>query len=96
MATPKFTEFQEFEWESEQEESQAAILTESNIHFIRNQLAKAMTERAQLEYDPLKPVTTFVQQEAALMGQINAYRFLLDSHQQVVERKTQSYQSNQE
>lgn len=84
MATPKPTEFQEFSFTPE-EEKQAQILPELNMQWIKNKLALTMTERAQLEYDPNQPITVFVQQEAALMGEINAYRFLLDGHATIIE-----------
>jgi len=73
-------DFQEYAFDTEAELRSAMLLTESNIQFIKTQLASVMTERANLEYDVMTPITSFVQQEAALKGQINAYQFLLDSH----------------
>lgn len=84
MAKPIHSEFTQYKWESDAEEKQAAILSEANIFNIRNQLAMAMHERANLDYDPALPITVFVQQEAALKGQINAYKFLLDLHDSTI------------
>jgi hypothetical protein len=71
----------------------ATLFTELNLQYIQTQLSMAMLERAALSYDPLKPITEFVQQEAALMGQMQAYRFLLDSHLAAVESVLQTEQS---
>jgi hypothetical protein len=69
---------------TEQELKQGQILNESQIRFIENQLTQAMSERANLTYDATTPITTFVQAEAALMGQIDAFSFLLSAHAEVI------------
>ena len=73
------SELTKWEFDSEAEEKSSHIFTSSNIAFLRNCLADAMLERAQLEYLSTNP--NWTQQEASLMGQIQAYRFLLDTHE---------------
>lgn len=69
---------------TEAEIKQACILSPSQLKWLENQLTQAMNERANLSYDHNLPITAFVQQEASLMGQITAFQFMLDSHQQVI------------
>lgn len=78
-------DFQQYEFEGADELRQAMVLTESNIQFIKTELAIAMIERANLEYDVMTPITSFVQQEAFLKGRINAFQFLLDSHKSAID-----------
>lgn len=85
MAKPLPNEFQTYEFESDKEERQASVLTEGNIQAIQNKRALAMIERSRLTYDPEKPITVFVQREAALMGEIAAYDNIIDSHNAVIE-----------
>lgn len=83
MATLLPNEFQQYEFTPAELKS-ACIFSESNVQYIKTQLALAMLERANLTYNTEQPLTTFVQQEASLMGQIFAFRFLLDSHTSVI------------
>jgi hypothetical protein len=84
MARPIPSELTKWEFESESEEKSSHILTGANIAFIRNCLADAMLERAQLEYLTTNP--NWTQQESSLMGQIHAYRYLLDIHETEMNR----------
>ena len=61
---------------TEQEELEGAILTITQKQIIQNYLSAAASEKIGLEYDPESP-EKFVQQEASLKGQIDAYRFIL-------------------
>lgn len=79
MATLIPNDFQQYEL-TEEEILTGSILNESTYQLVSNRLATAMIERANLEYVTSTPITTFVQQEAALMGEIRAWRTLLDAH----------------
>ncbi len=61
---------------TEQEELEGSILTITQKQVIQNYLAAAASEKIGLEYDP-EVKERFVQQEASLKGQIDAYRFIL-------------------
>ena len=61
---------------TEQEELEGAILTITQKQVIQNYLSAAASEKIGLEYDP-ESTERFVQQEASLKGQIDAYRFIL-------------------
>jgi len=61
---------------NEQEEIEGAILTITQKQVIQNYLSAAAMEKIGLEYDP-ESKERFVQQEASLKGQIDAYRFIL-------------------
>ena len=61
---------------TEQEELEGAILTITQKQVIQNYLSATAHEKNGLEYDPDSPAT-FVQQEASLKGQLDAYRFIL-------------------
>ena len=63
---------------TEQEELEGAILTITQKQVIQNYLSAAAMEKNGLEYDS-EDNLKFVQQEASLKGQIDAYRFILDS-----------------
>lgn len=65
---------------TEQEIKQACILNPHQIKWLENLLTETAQERANLRYDPSKPIEVFAQLEAQLMGQITAYSFLLNSH----------------
>jgi hypothetical protein len=84
MSRIQLSPFCSYEFESAQEERQASIFTEGNLQYIKNKLSLAMQERARLEYDPEKPITVFVQSEAALMGEIRAYELLIDNHETIM------------
>ncbi len=62
----------------EQEELEGSILTITQKQVIQNHLSAAASEKIGLVYDPSDPLV-FAQQEASLKGQIDAYRFILDS-----------------
>ncbi len=85
MATSIPSEFQRYEF-TEDEERQAALLPELTLQSIRNKLALAMTDRATLSFDPTLPnaAIVFTQREAALMGEINAYRVIIAAHEEAV------------
>lgn len=83
MSTAITNNFQQYSL-TEDEELKGAILTELNVQVIQNKLALAMLERASLSYDPSQPISVFVQQEAALMGEISAYTNILDNHKEVI------------
>jgi len=61
---------------TEQEELEGSILTITQKQVIQNYLSAASSEKIGLEYDPENSLK-FVQQEASLKGQIDAYRFIL-------------------
>lgn len=61
---------------TEKEELEGARLTITQKQVIQNYLSAAASEKIGLEYDPENSLT-FVQQEASLKGQIDAYRFIL-------------------
>ncbi len=63
---------------TEQEELEGSILTITQKQVIQNHLSSAAAEKIGLEYDPENSLK-FVQQEASLKGQIDAYRFILAS-----------------
>lgn len=81
---PLITEMQKWSFDSEAEERSSHIFTEANLAFIRNCLADALLERAQLEYLSTNP--NWTQQEAGLMGQIQAYRHILEVHEAEMNR----------
>ena len=82
-------ELQTFSFDSSQEELRAHILTEGNVQFIRNELAARLLERAQLSFDPEHP-TLFTQQEASLMGHVQAYRWILECHEEALKAALQA------
>lgn len=63
---------------NEQEELEGSILTVTQKQVIQNYLSAAASEKNGLEFDPDKPLL-FVQQEASLKGQIDAFRFILSA-----------------
>ncbi len=68
------------------EELEGSILTITQKQVIQNYLSAAASEKIGLEYNPESPAT-FIQQEASLKGQIDAYRFILaasDSAEEVL------------
>lgn len=69
---------------TEEEALQGSILTTLQMQVIQNQLSNAAMEKIHLEYDSSNP-TSFIQQEASLKGQIDAFRFLLDASRTAVE-----------
>lgn len=68
-----------YEFESDAELKSAQILTESNIQFIKTQIGLATQERINIVPDP-NNYPSFIQQDAALKGEIKAYQYLLDCH----------------
>ena len=72
---------------TEQEELEGSILTITQKQVIQNYLSAAASEKNGLEYDPDSP-TRFVQQEASLKGQMDAYRFILASSDTAEEQLT--------
>jgi len=60
---------------TEQEELEGSILTITQKQVIQNHLSAAAHEKNALEYDPENP-QRFVQQEASLKGQLDAYHFI--------------------
>ena len=83
MAKPIPNEFQQYAWESESEERLANFFPEAQLYLIKNKLALALLERSTLTYDVTNP-HSFIQQEAALMGEISAYRQIVDNHNELV------------
>lgn len=79
MPTPSLSEFTHWKFDSPQEEKQAHILPSANLAFIKNQLADALLERARLDLTDLNP--NWRAQEASLMGQIQAFTFLINTHE---------------
>ena len=63
---------------TEQEEIEGAKLTITQKQLIQNYLSGAAIEKNGLEYDHNNS-ERFIQQEASLKGQMDAYRHLLDS-----------------
>jgi hypothetical protein len=61
---------------TEQEELEGSILTITQKQVIQNYLAAAANEKIGLEYSE-EAHDRFIQQEASLKGQIDAYRFIL-------------------
>ena len=77
MATLIQNEFASFEL-TDKEALQGSLLTTVQMQVIQNQLANAAMEKIHLEYDASNP-TAFIQQEASLKGQLDAYNFLLEA-----------------
>jgi len=71
---------------TEQEELEGSILTITQKQVIQNHLSAAAHEKNALEYDPENP-QRFVQQEASLKGQLDAYHFILASSEAAEEAK---------
>ncbi len=63
---------------TEQEEMEGSILTITQKQVIQNYLSAAASEKIGLEIDP-ENKEKFIQQEASLKGQIDAYRFILSA-----------------
>ena len=63
---------------TEKEEIDGSVLTTLQKQRIQNALSNAAMEKNSLSFDPTNP-TRFAQQEASLKGQMDAYRFILDS-----------------
>ena len=74
-----------YEFEDERELASAQILNEGNIQFIKTQIAVANQRRATLDPDP-NNYAAFIQTEAEIKGEIGAYQFLLDRHEDVITR----------
>lgn len=83
MATPEINKFQTYKFDTVQEERASRILSEGNIQNIRNEMVSAINEKLLLEFDATNP-QRFIQQEASLAGQIKAFQFLLDLHEDTV------------
>lgn len=81
---PLITEMTKWSFDSEAEEKSSHIFTEANLAFIRNLLADRLLERAQLEYTPEYP--NWTQQEAGLMGEIKALRYIIEVHEAEMDR----------
>lgn len=65
-------------WELNDEETkQGSILTIAQTQVVQNLLAMAAEEKIMLEIDP-NNISSYVQREAGLAGQIAAYQFILD------------------
>jgi hypothetical protein len=62
---------------SAEEELQAQLLTQLQVAFIQNLLAKAARDKLDIVFNPEKPLQ-FAQQEAYAAGQIQILRHLLD------------------
>ena len=75
MATLLNNEFAHYEF-TEEEEIQGAIFNTLQKQVIQTLLAERAEERLSLKFDPKNP-NEFVQQEASLQGQIEAYKYLL-------------------
>lgn len=69
---------------TDKEELEGSILTITQKQVIQNHLSAAASEKIGLEYDP-ENKDRFVQQEASLKGQIDAYRFILSSSESAEE-----------
>jgi hypothetical protein len=65
---------------NDDEEISAHILSQENIYAIQNLVAEAAEEKVSLKFDPEKP-QLFIQREAELQGNINAYKYLLTMHE---------------
>lgn len=63
---------------TDQEVLEGSLLTTAQKQFIQNQLSNAALEKNGLEFDSTNQLR-FAQQEASLKGQVDAFRFLLDS-----------------
>ena len=79
MAKQLPNQFSTYQFDSPEEELSSLIYTQSNIQQLQNRLAAATLERAHLEYDINYP-HKFIQQEAALLGEIRTYQTLIDGH----------------
>jgi len=92
MAQIKLNTFTSYQ-QTEQEQLAATHLTTEQKQFIQTQIALVAEERLALTPDPSN-YTAFIQQEAHLKGQIDAYKYLLDcavmSEQQLLEAAQQS------
>lgn len=63
---------------NEQEYYTSRVLTSLQKEFIKNELAVVAERRLALEPDPLN-YSVFIQTEAHFKGQMDAYRFILES-----------------
>lgn len=83
MAILELNRYQTYLFQTSQEEKTACILSEGNLQNIRNQMVSAINERLGLELDMTNP-HRFIQQEASLTGQIKAFQFLIDLHEDTI------------
>ena len=74
ITTNDFTTYQL----NEDEHIEGAILTITQKQVIQNALSACAIEKISMDYDPEHPLL-FTQQEAYKKGQIETYRFLLES-----------------
>lgn len=70
---------------TEEEELQGTLLTVTQVQVIQNHLSAVAAEKIALEYDSANPIL-FAQQEAYKKGQLETYRFILDSHEAAKQR----------
>lgn len=73
------------EYVSPEEELNAQIIPPANLSFIKTQLALERRRLTQLQPDP-NNYAKFVQEHAAFSGAISAYTFLLQCHEDAIER----------
>lgn len=78
----KLVEAYEF---TEPELRAAQLLSEGNVQFIKTQIAMCKQARENMQPDP-NNYAAFIQEEAENKGAQGAYQFLLDRHQDVIDR----------
>lgn len=73
------------EYDSPQEELNAQIIPPANLTFIKTQLALERRRLIQLQPDP-NNYAKFVQDHASFSGAVSAYQFLIQCHEDAIER----------
>lgn len=69
---------------TDEELVEACKLTDLQKAFLQHQVGLLSIEKIRMKFDP-KDAMDFMQNEAHLTGQLNAYEFLLTSHEQSAE-----------
>lgn len=77
--------FCRYEFSSQQELLQAQILSPIQLQWIQTCLSDAAEERLRLNFDPTSP-EKFIQAEANLKGQIEAFQYLVACSQEAAEQ----------
>lgn len=82
MSQAIYNQFTSFTF-TEREQAECWIFNDLQLKAIMNQQAIAAHELIQLTFDPLNPIT-FGLSQAALSGQLSAFKFLLDANAEAV------------